>query len=85
MFKFRILTVGVPIFIRSPNGRFASIKHWYSRSEITSETAEARLLSRLQFFSIGGKTVATPSDSKTVARVGLVDLDGDGKRKINTL
>ncbi|CAG8469834.1 16991_t:CDS:2 [Dentiscutata erythropus] len=69
----------------SPNGHFASIKHWYSRSERTSETAEARLLSRLQFFSIGGKTVATPKDSKTVARVGLVDLDGDGKRMINTL
>ncbi|KAF0491964.1 alpha/beta-hydrolase [Gigaspora margarita] len=69
----------------SPYGRFASIKQWYSRSEQTSETAEARLLSRLQFFSIGGKTVATSKESKTIARVGLVDLDGDGKRMINTL
>ncbi|CAG8468498.1 3435_t:CDS:2, partial [Acaulospora colombiana] len=69
----------------SPYGRFASLRHWYSRSEQTSEAAEARLLSRLQFFSVGGKTIATPGESKTVARVGLVDLDGDGVRKINTL
>ncbi|CAG8491751.1 9707_t:CDS:2 [Acaulospora morrowiae] len=69
----------------SPKSRFASLRHWYSRSEKTSEAAEARLLSRLQFFSIGGKTVATPDESKTIARVGLVDLDGDDLRKINTL
>ncbi len=61
------------------------MRHWYSRSEQTSEAAEARLLSRLAYFTIGGKTVGTPEDSKTIARVGLVDLDGDGKRKINTL
>ncbi|KAG9284241.1 hypothetical protein G9A89_002051 [Geosiphon pyriformis] len=69
----------------SPNARFASLRHWFSRTEKTSEMAEARLLSRLQFFSMGGKTTASPDQSQTIARVGLVDLDGDGMRKINTL
>ncbi|CAI2180319.1 6437_t:CDS:2 [Funneliformis geosporum] len=77
-----------PVFfykLRSPHVRFASLRHWYSRSEQTLEASEARLLSRLAFFTIGGKTVNSPENSKTLARVGLVDLDGDGMRKINTL
>jgi cardiolipin-specific phospholipase len=61
------------------------LRHWFSRSEQTYEAAEARLLSRLAYFTIGGKTLGTPADSKTTAKVGLVDLDGDGLRKINTL
>ncbi|CAG8457384.1 4027_t:CDS:10 [Ambispora leptoticha] len=69
----------------SPNLLFASLRHWFSHNEKTLEMAEARLLSRLQFFSIEGRTVASPEQSKTIARVGQVDLDGDGKRKINTL
>ncbi|RIA97216.1 Alpha/Beta hydrolase protein [Glomus cerebriforme] len=70
---------------RSPYVRFASWRHWFSRSEQTSEASEARLLSRLAYFTLGGKTLGTPSDSKTTAKVGLVDLDGDGIKKINTL
>lgn len=73
------------VVISSPYIRFASLRHWYSRSEQTSEAAEARLLSRLAYFTLGGKTLGTPADSKTTAKVGLVDLDGDGIRKINTL
>ncbi|CAG8479626.1 3128_t:CDS:2 [Paraglomus occultum] len=68
------------------NERFSSLRRWYQRTEKTSEAAEARLLSRLAFFSLDGqKTTGSPENSKTIARVGLVDLDGDGKRKINTL
>ncbi|RHZ61861.1 hypothetical protein Glove_345g15 [Diversispora epigaea] len=67
----------------SPNVRFASLRHWFMRSDRTFEASEARLLSRLRFFILGEKTVA--SELKTTARVGLVDLDGDGIRKINTL
>ncbi|CAG8439772.1 530_t:CDS:2 [Funneliformis mosseae] len=59
----------------SPNVRFASLRHWYSRSEQTLEASEARLLSRLAYFKIDGKTVGSPENSKTTARVGLVDLD----------
>src|SRR5437870_965732 len=69
----------------SPNLRFASLRHWFSRTEKTSEMAEARLLSRLAFFTMAGKTIGSPEVSKTVARVGQIDLDGDGARKINTL
>ncbi|GBC04047.1 hypothetical protein RclHR1_05490010 [Rhizophagus clarus] len=69
----------------SPYVRFASLRHWFSRSEQTSEAAEARLLSRLAYFTLGGKTLGTPADSKTTAKVGLVDLDNNGIRKINTL
>ncbi|CAJ0636312.1 3453_t:CDS:1, partial [Entrophospora sp. SA101] len=59
--------------------------HWYSRSEQTYEAAEARLLSKMQYYGMEGKTTGTPGDSKTIVRIGLVDLDGDGVRKINTL
>jgi cardiolipin-specific phospholipase len=69
----------------SPYVRFASLRHWYSRSEQTYEAAEARLLSKMQYYGMEGKTTGTPGDSKTIVRIGLVDLDGDGVRKINTL
>ncbi|CAG8440143.1 3047_t:CDS:2 [Diversispora eburnea] len=72
-----------PPIYRSPNVRFASLRHWLMRSDRTFEASEARLLSRLRFFILGEKT--DTSELKTTARVGLVDLDGDGKRKINTL
>ncbi|CAG8502699.1 2798_t:CDS:2 [Ambispora gerdemannii] len=84
LFTQEVVQVQIPP-APSPNLRFASLRHWFSYSEKTSEMAEARLLGRLQFFSMEGRTVASPEQSKTIARVGQVDLDGDGKRKINTL
>ncbi|CAJ0847203.1 12345_t:CDS:2, partial [Entrophospora sp. SA101] len=71
--------------ILSSQANIPPAPHWYSRSEQTYEAAEARLLSKMQYYGMEGKTTGTPGDSKTIVRIGLVDLDGDGVRKINTL
>ncbi|KAF9936977.1 hypothetical protein BGZ65_001907, partial [Modicella reniformis] len=58
---------------------------WWSRSsKEQAQLAEARLLSRLQYFSFKGVASTSADNSSTVARVGLVPLSGKN-RQINTL
>ncbi|KAF9350148.1 hypothetical protein BGX26_011630 [Mortierella sp. AD094] len=64
--------------------RWGAFQTWWSRSnKEQANIAEARLLSRLQFFSFKGVT-STTAENNTIARVGLVNLSGKN-RQINTL
>lgn len=65
--------------------RWGAFQTWWGRTnKEQAQIAEARLLSRLQFFSFKGVASTTADSSSTVARVGLVELSGKN-RKINTL
>ncbi|KAI8360942.1 Alpha/Beta hydrolase protein [Mortierella sp. GBAus27b] len=65
--------------------RWGAFQTWWTRSnKEKAQVAEARLLSRLQFFSFKGVASSSAEDSSTVARVGLVPLSGKN-RQINTL
>ncbi|KAG0038992.1 hypothetical protein BGZ82_010107 [Podila clonocystis] len=65
--------------------RWGALQTWWGRSnKEQAQIAEARLLSRLQFFSFKGVASTSAESSSTVARVGLVELPGKN-RKINTL
>ncbi|KAF9172109.1 hypothetical protein BGX21_002885 [Mortierella sp. AD011] len=64
--------------------KWGAFQTWWGRSnKEQANIAEARLLSRLQFFSFKGVT-STTAENNTVARVGLVNLSGKN-RQINTL
>lgn len=65
--------------------RWGALQTWWGRTnKEQAQIAEARLLSRLQFFSFKGVASTSADSSSTVARVGLVELSGKN-RKINTL
>ncbi|KAG0205418.1 hypothetical protein BGX28_002989 [Mortierella sp. GBA30] len=65
--------------------RWGAFQTWWSRSnKEQARIAEARLLSRLQFFSFKGVASSSAESNSTVARVGLVPLSGKN-RLINTL
>jgi cardiolipin-specific phospholipase len=65
--------------------RWGALQTWWSRSnKEQAHIAEARLLSRLQFFSFKGVASTSAEECSTVARVGLVPLSGKN-RQINTL
>ncbi|KAG0257754.1 hypothetical protein BG011_003780 [Mortierella polycephala] len=65
--------------------RWAAFQTWWGRTNKEQEQiAEARLLSRLQFFSFKGVASTDAAHSSTTARVGLVHLSGKDRR-INTL
>ncbi|KAF9418780.1 hypothetical protein BGZ94_009598 [Podila epigama] len=65
--------------------RWGAFQTWWGRTNKESaQIAEARLLSRLQFFSFKGVASTSAESSSTIARVGLVELSGKD-RKINTL
>ncbi|KAG0330606.1 hypothetical protein BG004_002070 [Podila humilis] len=65
--------------------RWGAFQTWWGRTnKEQAQIAEARLLSRLQFFSFKGVVSTSAESSSTVARVGLVELSGKN-RKINTL
>ncbi|KAF9916703.1 hypothetical protein BX616_003060 [Lobosporangium transversale] len=65
--------------------RWGAFQTWWGRSnKEQAQIAEARLLSRLQFFSFKGVASSDAEKSSTVARVGLVQLSGKN-RLINTL
>ncbi|KAG0332193.1 hypothetical protein BG000_010261 [Podila horticola] len=65
--------------------RWGAFQTWWGRTnKEQAQIAEARLLSRLQFFSFKGVASTSAESSSTVARVGLVELSGKN-RKINTL
>lgn len=65
--------------------RWGAAKTWWTRTNKDQAlAAEARLLSRLQFFSFKGVSSTDASENTTVARVGLVELSGKN-RLINTL
>ncbi|OZJ05711.1 hypothetical protein BZG36_01422 [Bifiguratus adelaidae] len=64
-----------------PTSHLNFIAQWWQRSEKTSQISEARLLSRLKFFSAGSEA---KKGGDVFARVGLVDIGGKD-RKINTL
>ncbi|KAF8985014.1 hypothetical protein BGZ46_006304 [Entomortierella lignicola] len=64
--------------------RWGAFQTWWGRSnKEQARIAEARLLSRLQFFSFKGVASTTP-ENNTIARAGLVKLSGKN-RLINTL
>ncbi|KAF9438664.1 hypothetical protein BGZ76_006037 [Entomortierella beljakovae] len=65
--------------------KWGAIQTWWGRRD-KEETriAEARLLSRLQFFSFKGVSSTNAQENSTTARVGLVKLSGKN-RLINTL
>ncbi|KAG0002317.1 hypothetical protein BGZ79_003185 [Entomortierella chlamydospora] len=64
--------------------KWGALQTWWGRSnKEQANIAEARLLSRLQFFSFKGVT-STTAENNTIARVGLVNLSGKN-RQINTL
>ncbi|KAF9113314.1 hypothetical protein BGX27_001850 [Mortierella sp. AM989] len=64
--------------------RWGAFQTWWARSnKEQAKIAEARLLSRLQFFSFKGVASTNP-DNNTLARVGHVKLSGKN-RLINTL
>ncbi|KAF9209241.1 hypothetical protein BGZ59_010206 [Podila verticillata] len=65
--------------------RWGAFQTWWGRTnKEQAQIAEARLLSRLQFFSFKGVASTSADSSSTVARVGLVELPGKN-RLINTL
>ncbi|KAF8936985.1 hypothetical protein BGZ47_009227 [Haplosporangium gracile] len=65
--------------------RWGAFQTWWGRTNKEQvQIAEARLLSRLQFFSFKGVASTDASNSSTRARVGLVPLSGRN-RLINTL
>ncbi|KAF9351489.1 hypothetical protein BGX34_000523 [Mortierella sp. NVP85] len=65
--------------------RWGAFQTWWTRSnKEQAQIAEARLLSRLQFFSFKGVASTSAEECSTVARVGLVPLSGKN-RQINTL
>ncbi|KAF9922450.1 hypothetical protein FBU30_007421 [Linnemannia zychae] len=65
--------------------RWGAFQTWWGRTNKEQvQIAEARLLSRLQFFSFKGVASTDASNSSTQARVGLVPLSGKN-RQINTL
>lgn len=65
--------------------RWGAFQTWWGRTNKEQvQIAEARLLSRLQFFSFKGVASTDASNSLTQARVGLVPLSGKN-RLINTL
>ncbi|KAG0050848.1 hypothetical protein BGZ83_004405, partial [Gryganskiella cystojenkinii] len=64
--------------------RWQAFKTWIGRSDKEQNIAEARLLSRLQFFSFKGVAATNAAQNSTIARVGLVELSGKN-RLINTL
>ncbi|KAF8937622.1 Alpha/Beta hydrolase protein [Dissophora ornata] len=65
--------------------RWGAFQTWWSRTnKEQTQIAEARLLSRLQFFSFKGVASTSAERSSTIARVGLVPLSGKD-RQINTL
>ncbi|KAF9584969.1 hypothetical protein BGW38_004452 [Lunasporangiospora selenospora] len=67
------------------HSRWGAFQTWWSRCDHEqARISEARLLSRLQFFSFKGVTSTNADTNSTVARVGLVHLSGK-KRAINTL
>ncbi|KAG0256151.1 hypothetical protein DFQ27_005876 [Actinomortierella ambigua] len=66
--------------------RWAAFQTWWDRSnKEKAQIAEARLLTRMQFFSFKGVNPSGSTEqSATTARVGLVELSGKN-RAINTL
>lgn len=65
--------------------RWGAFQTWWGRTNKEQvQIAEARLLSRLQFFSFKGVASSSADSNSTVARVGLVPLSGKN-RHINTL
>lgn len=65
--------------------KWGAIQTWWGRTNNEqARIAEARLLSRLQFFSFKGVSSTNSEENSTIARVGLVKLSGKN-RLINTL